>query len=156
MQDFEYPPKTECGTTNGGWTNFNVTGWPAHPVTSTSFPVFLDKNVRYDPLHSIWSNTINHSNPFHCNFLHLRSLLWCLLFKPCHWVLTVKGFSLLSISGILLSNFLNKFIKVLFGVDDTSFVFSTVFFSLSLPAAAALVPALITNSDELVYEQLIL
>ena len=30
---------------------------------------------------------------FSLQFLHIRSLLWCILPKPCHWVLTVRDFS---------------------------------------------------------------
>ena len=57
---------------------------------------------------------------FSLHFLHLRSLLWNILSKPCRLVLTIRDFSWLSISDILLSNFSNNFVKLLlFDVDDS-------------------------------------
>ena len=85
-------------------------------------PIFQKKFLFED----IWPRSsqnlvvfLQFTGPVNVFLLHLRSLLWSVLLKPCRRVLTVRDFSWLSILDVLLSNFSNNFVKRLFGVDDS-------------------------------------
>ena len=112
MPDFEFLLRTECGTTT-------FRRWIIPKPGDFNFPCLPVQKGSVWPSAQYLKQCQQWRKFFSLHFLNLRYLLWSILPKAWGWVLTVRDFSWLSISDILLSNLSNNFVKFLFDVDES-------------------------------------